>query len=128
MHMVRHTADDDGLAIEVFEDAAEVAMQFISERFVVEERTAFFGCEHGVKENFGARLRHTAPLVNRLQGEFNSFIASGRFTPTALHQSAQGWREERAPTLGQRPIAAFTPTGFHHRRVFAGGFDSTRSG
>jgi hypothetical protein len=27
---------------------------------------------------------------------------SGRGTPTAFHRKAQGWREERAPTLGYR--------------------------
>ena len=58
MHMVFHTTHDDGLAFEIGQDAAEVAVQFVAQRFVAQERSPVFGGEDRVHENFGERLRH----------------------------------------------------------------------
>ena len=56
--MILHAADDEGLAIEMREDAAEVAVEFLAERFVAEERAAIFGREDHVQEDLCERLRH----------------------------------------------------------------------
>ena len=56
--MILHAADDEGLAAEMREDAAEVAVEFLAERFVTEERAALLGREDRVQEDLGQRLRH----------------------------------------------------------------------
>jgi len=42
-HMVFHATEDDGLAIEIGQDAAEVAVQFFAEQFVAKKRATVFG-------------------------------------------------------------------------------------
>jgi len=56
--MFLHAADDEGLAIEIREDAAEGAVEFLAERFVAEERAAILGREDRVQEDRCVRLRH----------------------------------------------------------------------
>ena len=60
--MIFHAADNDGLAFEVGQDAAEVAVQFITQRFVAEEWPPVFGGEDRVYKNFGERLRHVGMM------------------------------------------------------------------
>ena len=60
--MVGHAADDEGLAIVFRQDASEVTVQLVAERFVAEERTAVFGGEDGVNQNLGEGLRHGAVM------------------------------------------------------------------
>jgi hypothetical protein len=43
MNMVFDATDDDGLAIKIGQDAAEVTMQFFAQRFVTQERTPVVG-------------------------------------------------------------------------------------
>ncbi len=58
MDVVFHASNDDGLAFEIRQDAAEVAVQFVAQRFVAEERLPVFGGKDRVHENFGEGLRH----------------------------------------------------------------------
>ena len=58
MHMILHAADNDGLAIKVRQDAAEVTVQFFAQWFMAQERPPVFGGEDRMHENFGERLRH----------------------------------------------------------------------
>jgi hypothetical protein len=60
--MIRHAADDERLAIEIREDAAEVAMEFVAQRRVREQRPAFFGREDHVQKDLCERLRHAASV------------------------------------------------------------------
>ena len=64
MNVVFHAADDDGLAIEIGQDAAEVAVQFLAERFVAEQRATFFGRENRMHKNLCERLRHGWMMPN----------------------------------------------------------------
>jgi hypothetical protein len=52
MNVIIHAADDEGLAIVMREDAAEVTVQFIAQGFVAEKRAAVFGRENGVNVLF----------------------------------------------------------------------------
>lgn len=56
--MIFHATDNDGLAFEFREDAPEVTVQFIAQRFVAQKGPPVFGGEDRVHENFGERLRH----------------------------------------------------------------------
>ncbi len=56
--MILNATNDDGLTFEVCEDAAEVAVQFIAQRFVAEKWPPIFGGEDRMHQNFGERLRH----------------------------------------------------------------------
>ncbi len=56
--MIFHTTNNDGLAFEIGQDAAEVAVQFIAQRFVAQKGPPVFGGEDRVHENFGEGLRH----------------------------------------------------------------------
>ena len=58
MHMVLDAAYDDGLAVEVGKNAAEVALEFVAERGVAQERAAVFGGKDGMNEDLGQGLRH----------------------------------------------------------------------
>ena len=56
--MILYSADDDRLAFELGQNAAEVTMQFIPKRSVTEERSPIFRREDRVHQDFGERLRH----------------------------------------------------------------------
>ena len=56
--MIFHAANDDWLAFEIGEDAAEVAVQFITQGFVADQGPAVFGGKDRMHEDFGERLRH----------------------------------------------------------------------
>jgi len=56
--MVFHATDDEGLAIEIGQDAAEVTVQFFAQKFVAEKWAAVFGGKNRMHENLGERLRH----------------------------------------------------------------------
>jgi len=56
--MVLHAADDDGLAIAVLQDAANVAVQFPAQGRVVEKGLSVFGGEDRVHQDFCERFRH----------------------------------------------------------------------
>jgi hypothetical protein len=43
MNMVFHAADDDGLAVEIGQDAAEIAVQFFAQWFVAQKWATVFG-------------------------------------------------------------------------------------
>lgn len=58
MYMVLDTANNDGLAIEVVQNAAEVEVQFFAEILIAEKWSAFLGGKNGVNQNFGERLWH----------------------------------------------------------------------
>ena len=70
--MILHAADDERLAVEVPEDAAEVAVEFVAEGFVPEEWPPFLGREDRVQKNLCERLRHGGRMKIRAAG-FNPF-------------------------------------------------------
>src|ERR1035438_447728 len=60
MHVVFHAADEDGRAIELFGDAAEIRVERVARGFVAQERPAVFGGEDQMNVNGGKRLWHSA--------------------------------------------------------------------
>jgi hypothetical protein len=72
-----HAADDDGLAFEIGEDAAEIFVQFVAQRFVAEEWPSVLGGKDRVHENFGEGLRHSEMMRETSRG-FNPTIFTGR--------------------------------------------------
>ena len=65
MHMVFHAADEEGRAIELFGDAAEIRMERVARGFVAQERPAVFGGKDEMNINGGRGLWHVARLVKR---------------------------------------------------------------
>lgn len=65
MDMICGATHDEGLAIEVGEDAAEVGVEFLTEGLVAKEGLAVFGGEDGVDEDLGEGLRHGLWIRNR---------------------------------------------------------------
>jgi hypothetical protein len=51
VHVVLDVADDEGLATEIGEDAAEVAVGFFADGGIAEEGSAILGGEDGVHED-----------------------------------------------------------------------------
>ncbi len=51
MNMVFDSADDEGLAFEVAQDSAEVAVEFFAQGLVAEERVAILGGKDEMNEN-----------------------------------------------------------------------------
>ena len=51
--MILHAADADGLAVEIREDAAKSAMQFLPQRFILEKGAAFFRGEDEMDNDLG---------------------------------------------------------------------------
>jgi hypothetical protein len=70
--MIFDAADDDGLAVEAREDAAEVCVQFIAYAAVAKVGATVFGREDGVKQDFCEGLGHGASVV-AAPGGFNPF-------------------------------------------------------
>ena len=62
MNVISHSADDDGLTIELGQDPAEVFMQFLPQQTVVEEWAAVFRGESRVNQNLCERLWHGARM------------------------------------------------------------------
>jgi len=96
MHVILHTADDEGLAFEIREDAAEVAMEFVAEGLVPQEWPPFLGREHEVEEDFGERLRHGGTVHVSLP-RFNPFrVDAGWWTGSQGSRCAAtlGWMME----------------------------------
>ncbi len=58
MHVVFHAADEEGRAIELFGDAAEIRMERVARGFVAQERSAVFGGEDQMNVNSGKGLWH----------------------------------------------------------------------
>jgi hypothetical protein len=63
MDMVLHAADEDGRAIELFGDAAEIRVERVARGFVAQERPAVFGEEDQMNVNGGKGLRHDAIVM-----------------------------------------------------------------
>ena len=60
--MIFHASDDDGLAFEIRQDAAEITVQFVAQWFVAEKRPPVFGGKDRVHENFCEGLRHAGRM------------------------------------------------------------------
>ena len=65
MDVVFHAADEEGRAIELFGNAAEIRMERVARGFVAQERTAVFGGEDQMNVNGGKRLWHVGRMPNR---------------------------------------------------------------
>ena len=52
MNMIIDPTDNDGLAVEVRENAAQVTMKFLAKHLVLQERPAILRGEYGVNEDF----------------------------------------------------------------------------
>src|SRR5213592_149641 len=63
MHMIHHAANENGRAIELFGDAAEVRVQRVTRGFVAQERTAVFGGENQMNVNGGQGLWHERKMA-----------------------------------------------------------------
>jgi len=79
MHVVLNSAHYNGLAIQTTEDAAQVAMHFLAQSRVAQERPAVLSRKDGVENNLGQRLRQGARMVGS-GGGCNSFRV-GRLRP-----------------------------------------------
>jgi len=62
MHMVGDPANDDRLAIQSGENAAEVTVEFIAQVATTQEWSSIFGREHRMHEDLGERLRHDCTM------------------------------------------------------------------
>ena len=65
MDVVFHAADEEGRAIELFGDAAEILVQRVARGFVAQEWPAVFGGEDEMNVNGGKGLWHDGSMVNR---------------------------------------------------------------
>ena len=63
MNVILYAADDNGLAIEIGQNAADVAVQFFAKRFVAEKRATLFGGKCRMHKNFGERLWHDTMMM-----------------------------------------------------------------
>jgi hypothetical protein len=61
--MIFHSANDNGLASVIGQDAAEIAVQFLAELLGAQKRTAVFGRENGVDQNFCEGLRQGVRML-----------------------------------------------------------------
>jgi hypothetical protein len=68
MHVVLDAAHNDGLAVEVAEDAAQVAVQLLAQGSVAQGWSALFGGKDGVNDDLGQRLRHAVRMSGRSRG------------------------------------------------------------
>ena len=64
MNVIFHSANGDGLAIVIRQDAAHVAVQFIAQGFAAENRATVFGREYGVNQNLGEGLQHDVMVTD----------------------------------------------------------------
>ena len=74
--MILHAANEDGLAFEIGQNAAEVSVQFIAHRFVAEERPSVFGGADRVHQNFGEGFWH-GEMMRDVESRFNPFRVDG---------------------------------------------------
>ena len=65
MHRVFHAADEEGRAIELFGDAAEIRMERVARGFVAEQRPSVFGRKNEMNVNGGKGLWHDGRMPNR---------------------------------------------------------------
>ena len=77
MHVILHAAYDERLAVEVPEDAAEIAVEFVAEGFIPEgfipeEWPPLLGREDRVQKNLCERLRRVGRM-NIRAARFNPF-------------------------------------------------------
>jgi hypothetical protein len=71
----------------------------------------------------------TKPSGVELLGDVPEHWEVKRPAPTGLRPKAQGWTEERGPTLGnERPIGSSTPTGLWPVAAMRGGVTQPRWG
>lgn len=62
MHVIGHPADDERLAILMRQDAAEVAVQLLTQDLVTQKGTTVFGREDGMNQDLGEGLRHAVSV------------------------------------------------------------------
>ena len=63
MDMIIDSSDNDGLAIKIRQDAAQVTVQFLAQGAVSQIRTAVLGGENRVYQDFRQGLRHAATIT-----------------------------------------------------------------
>ena len=74
MHMILDAANDERLAVEVGENATEIAMEFLAQRFVLKKWPAFFRREDQMQRIFAsdcattAMMEEAAHLIQPFQG------------------------------------------------------------
>ena len=67
MHVVFHAADEEGRALKLFGDAAEIRVERVARGFVAQKRPAVFGGEYQMNVNGGKGLWHVARIANRVR-------------------------------------------------------------
>ncbi len=104
--MILHPADDERLAIEIREDAAEVAVEFITQRLVFQKWPPFLGREDQVQKDLCERLRHGVSVWVSAD-EFNPFRVDACGWPRfqgSPQRATLGWMiESRWDSLPQTP-------------------------
>ena len=111
MHVVLDATHNDGLAIEVAEDAAQVAVQFVAQGRVAQEWSALFGGEDSMQDDLGQRLRHAVRMSGagkgcnpfRVDGANSDLLSQGRTALFALWRSNPGLKEAILSGLKGRP-------------------------
>ncbi|MDA1275840.1 MAG: hypothetical protein O2960_17635 [Verrucomicrobia bacterium] len=110
MDVVFHAAAEDGRAIELFGDAAEIRVERVARGFVSQERAAVLGGEDQMNVNGGKGLWHGGRMVNRGGVCERESVRDGRGVQSQRdcgHQPKVG----AAPTLGEGAKLESTPTG-----------------
>ena len=77
MDVVFHATDEEGRAIELFGDTAEIRMERVACRFVAQERPAVFGGEDQMNVNGGKGLWHVGRMPNRGRSPIPLGFANG---------------------------------------------------
>lgn len=97
VNMIRHTANDERRAIESHGDAAEVAMEFVAQRYVGEESKTILRGPHRVDQDVRERLRHGEKDSERADDwSIRQFRASNRKAVPPC--------SPRVPSLGEAPL------------------------
>jgi hypothetical protein len=65
MDMVFHPTDEDGRAIELFENPAEIRVEAVASGFVAQEGATVFGGEDEMNVNGGKRLWHVGSMPDQ---------------------------------------------------------------
>src|SRR5581483_4665276 len=89
MDMILDPAHDNWLAVEIGQNSAKVAVQFLPENFVAQEWSAFLCREHRMHQNLCERLWHGF-LVQPFQGSWFVWTPTQRSSclPSSLRSDA----------------------------------------
>ncbi len=99
------------------EDAAEGAVEFLTERFVALKRAALLGRENRVQDDQGQRLRHGGRMAVRLRDSIH--CADGSIVVAAWCESARRLPDDSTLT-GLRRVVGAVPRVARSGQAWAG--------